>query len=41
MKLQLWQVDAFAARPFAGNPAAVVPLQSWLPDAACILVVLR
>ena len=33
MKLKLWQVDAFAERPFAGNPAAVVPLQSWLPDA--------
>ena len=32
MKLKLWQVDAFAERPFAGNPAAVVPLQSWLPD---------
>jgi PhzF family phenazine biosynthesis protein len=33
MKLKLWQVDAFAARPFSGNPAAVVPLKSWLPDA--------
>lgn len=33
MKLRLWQVDAFAERPYAGNPAAVVPLQSWLPDA--------
>ena len=30
MKLKLWQVDAFAERPFSGNPAAVVPLQSWL-----------
>ncbi|MBU3078042.1 PhzF family phenazine biosynthesis protein [Sphingomonas quercus] len=27
------QVDAFADRPFAGNPAAVMPLDSWLPDA--------
>jgi len=34
MKLKLWQVDAFADRPFSGNPAAVVPLDSWLPDAA-------
>jgi PhzF family phenazine biosynthesis protein len=25
-------VDAFADRPFRGNPAAVVPLTSWLPD---------
>jgi PhzF family phenazine biosynthesis protein len=32
MKLRIWQVDAFADRVFAGNPAAVVPLQSWLPD---------
>lgn len=33
MKLKLWQVDAFADKPFSGNPAAVVPLESWLPDA--------
>jgi PhzF family phenazine biosynthesis protein len=26
------QVDAFADRPFTGNPAAVVPLEAWLPD---------
>jgi PhzF family phenazine biosynthesis protein len=26
------QVDAFADRPFVGNPAAVVPLDRWLPD---------
>jgi predicted PhzF superfamily epimerase YddE/YHI9 len=32
MKLKFWQVDAFAAKPFEGNPAAVVPLESWLPD---------
>jgi PhzF family phenazine biosynthesis protein len=32
MKLKLWQVDAFASRPFKGNPAAVVPLEEWLPD---------
>ena len=30
--LRLVQVDAFADRPFTGNPAAVVPLDSWLPD---------
>ena len=28
----LYQVDAFADRPFTGNPAAVVPLEAWLPD---------
>ncbi|MCD2323264.1 PhzF family phenazine biosynthesis protein [Sphingomonas sp. IC-56] len=27
------QIDAFADRPFAGNPAAVVPLERWLDDA--------
>ena len=30
--LRLHQVDAFADRPFTGNPAAVVPLEAWLPD---------
>jgi len=29
---RLFQVDAFAERPFTGNPAAVVPLEEWLPD---------
>jgi PhzF family phenazine biosynthesis protein len=32
-EIALYQVDAFADRPFAGNPAAVCPLDSWLPDA--------
>ena len=32
MNLRLWQVDAFTRRPLAGNPAAVVPLEAWLPD---------
>lgn len=27
-----FQVDAFADRPFAGNPAGVCPLDAWLPD---------
>ena len=27
-------VDAFASRPYAGNPAAVCPLPRWLDDAA-------
>ena len=31
--LTLYQVDAFASQRFAGNPAAVCPLQQWLPDA--------
>lgn len=33
MKIPLYQVDAFAARPFSGNPAAVCPLEQWLDDA--------
>lgn len=33
MKLRLWQADAFAEKAFAGNPAAMVPLEKWLPDA--------
>ncbi|MDO8863589.1 PhzF family phenazine biosynthesis protein [Haliea sp. E1-2-M8] len=33
MKLQQYQVDAFASRVFEGNPAAVCPLESWLDDA--------
>lgn len=32
MTYRLYQVDAFADRPFTGNPAAVVPLEEWLPD---------
>jgi len=31
-ELPLIQVDAFADRPFTGNPAAVMPLEEWLPD---------
>jgi PhzF family phenazine biosynthesis protein len=33
MKIPVYHVDAFARRPFEGNPAAICPLQSWLPDA--------
>jgi PhzF family phenazine biosynthesis protein len=32
MNYPIYQVDAFTSRPFAGNPAAVVPLEQWLPD---------
>ncbi|MEZ5306280.1 MAG: PhzF family phenazine biosynthesis protein [Pyrinomonadaceae bacterium] len=31
MKLDIYQVDAFASEVFTGNPAAVVPLEEWLP----------
>jgi len=33
MKLSYQILNAFTARPFGGNPAAVVPLASWLPEA--------
>ena len=32
MEILLYQIDAFANRIFAGNPAAVCPLKEWLPD---------
>ena len=31
MKLSLYQIDAFANKVFEGNPAAVIPLEDWLP----------
>lgn len=31
--IRLYQVDAFSGHVFGGNPAAVCPLQAWLPDA--------
>src|SRR6185503_16378407 len=33
MRTQIFQVDAFATRRFEGNPAAVMPLDSFLSDA--------
>jgi PhzF family phenazine biosynthesis protein len=32
MKLPIYQIDAFAEKPFEGNPAAVIPLREWLSD---------
>ncbi len=32
MKINVYQVDAFANKPFEGNPAAICPLQAWLPE---------
>lgn len=32
MKLDIYQVDAFTDYVFGGNPAAVVPLETWLED---------
>lgn len=33
MNLPLYWIDAFSDQVFAGNPAAVVPLERWLDDA--------
>jgi PhzF family phenazine biosynthesis protein len=33
MRTTIFQVDAFTTRRFAGNPAAVMPLEFFLPDA--------
>lgn len=38
MKLDLWQVDAFTSVPLTGNPAAVVPLNAWLPDSLMLAI---
>ncbi len=32
MRIRLVQVDAFTDKTFGGNPAAVCPLDRWLPD---------
>lgn len=30
--MTVYQVDAFTSELFGGNPAAVIPLETWLPD---------
>jgi PhzF family phenazine biosynthesis protein len=32
VELPIFQVDAFSSSVFSGNPAAICPLQEWLPD---------
>ncbi len=32
MNLKIFQVDAFTNQLFAGNPAAVCPLEKWIDD---------
>ena len=32
MRIPIVQIDAFATKPFEGNPAAVMPLAAWLED---------
>ena len=37
-EIPIYQIDAFTSRPFAGNPAAVCPLESWLPDETLLAI---
>lgn len=37
-RIPIYQVDAFAAKTFSGNPAAVHPLQEWLPDETLLAI---
>jgi len=32
VKIRLYQIDAFTDKVFGGNPAAVCPLDQWLPE---------
>ena len=41
MKLPIFQIDAFTGELFRGNPAAVVPLGAWLPDATLQAIALE
>ena len=34
MRIRIYQVDAFTNSLFGGNPAAVCPLDNWIPDEA-------
>ena len=36
--MRFYQVDAFAERPFEGNPAAVCVMDDWLPDEVMLKV---
>jgi PhzF family phenazine biosynthesis protein len=37
-KIPYWHVDAFAAKPFGGNQAAVMVLDEWLPDDVLVAI---
>lgn len=38
LRIPIYQLDAFASAPFKGNPAAVCPLDAWLPDETLIAI---
>ncbi len=41
MELKIFKVDAFTSRLFGGNPAGVLPLESWLPDETMQLIAME
>jgi PhzF family phenazine biosynthesis protein len=41
MELPIYQVDAFSSAVFSGNPAAICPLEKWLPDATMQAIALE
>src|SRR5262249_16700642 len=41
MRISLYPLDAFTDRLFGGNPAAVCPLETWLPDATLQAIALE
>ncbi len=38
MVLDIYQIDAFTNKVFGGNPAAVCPLNAWLPDSILLSI---
>src|SRR5262249_665360 len=38
VKLPVYQIDAFASRPFAGNPAVVCCPENWLEDSGLVAI---
>ena len=38
MRTPIYQIDAFTSRVFSGNPAAVMPLTRFLPDATMLAI---
>ncbi|HVZ16425.1 MAG TPA: PhzF family phenazine biosynthesis isomerase, partial [Terriglobales bacterium] len=38
MRLRMFQLDSFTSRRFAGNPAAVVLLNAFLPDSVLLAI---
>jgi predicted PhzF superfamily epimerase YddE/YHI9 len=38
MRIPIFQVDAFTGTVFGGNPAAVCPLNAWLPDEVLLAI---